>query len=229
MESNMATLYSSHPEQNPGINWHCIYCRLVRTVKTWVHSAKVATWQTQREDIVADIVQEAIVRSLRRIERGNSGERPPVRCVESMCMRIAHNCFIDMIRRDQRLLPIIDDVAESFQKNLFIAAGQEENFANVAEENVFTASLFEMIVAEAIKFPPKLRTALFIDLACRMSFKGEPTPLQQAFLRAGIALNEYKQQAPRDPVERSRHASLTSLAYKRLRESESVQDYIASR
>jgi len=223
MESNMTKLYSSHPEQNPAINWQYMYCYLPRLVTKWVYSAKVATWPNQKDDIVAEIVQESIVRSLLRIERGNSGELPPVHSIQPICITIAHNCFIDMIRHDQRLRPIGDEATEH------CAAGEGESFADIAAENVFTAALFEVIVAEAIKFPPKLRTALFIDLAGRMSFKGEPTPLQQAFLRAGVALNEYKRQAPSDPVERSRHASLTSLAYKRLRESERVQDYIASR
>lgn len=218
----------SYPEQNPGVNWHSIYCYLTRKVTKWVSTAKVATWLAQREDIVADIVQETIIRALRRIEEGNSGDKTPVRCVESMCIRIAHNCFIDMIRHDQHLLPIIDDAGWTARKTPFIGARQEEDAASVAAENVFVASLFELIAAEVINFPRKLRTALFIDLACRMSFKGEPTALQVAFLRAGVVLHEYRRQIPYDPVSRSRHASLVSLAYKRIRELESVRTYIAS-
>jgi len=218
---------SSNDEKNSVINWHSNYCLLICLVTKWVYSANVATWLTQREDIIAEIVQEAIVRSLWRIHRGNMGELPPVRSVQRICIRIAHNCFIDLIRRDQRLLPITGDAPEHSQR--FIAAGDEEDFPEVAAENVFTASLFEVIVAEVVNFPPKLRTALFIDLACRMSFKGEPTPLQQAFLRAGVALEVYSHQVPRDPGERSRHAALVSLAYKRIRELARVQEYIASR
>lgn len=228
MKRNMNNQPSSYPEQNPGVNWHSIYCKLTRKVTKWVSTAKVATWLTQREDIVADIVQETMIRALRRIEEGNSGERTPVRCAESMCNRIAHNCFIDMIRHDQHLLPLIDVAIGPSRKNLFIGVGQEEDTASVAEDNVFTASLFEVIVAEVINFPPKLRTALFIDLASRMSFKGKPTELQQAFLQAGIALHEYRCLVPSDPVARSRHAALVSLAYKRIRELATVQAYIAS-
>lgn len=224
MEKNLINQPSSYPEQNPGVNWHNTSCLVNCLVTKWVYSAKIATWLSQRDDIVADIAQEAMVRSLWRIQRGITGELPPVRSVQSLCIRIAHNCFIDKIRSDQRLLPILANEPEQGQHR----AGEEENLSEVAAENVFTASLFEVIVAEVINFPPKLRTALFIDLASRMSFKGEPTALQLTFLRAGVALHEYRIQIPSDPVARSRHAALVSLAYKRIRELATVQAYIAS-
>lgn len=224
MEKNKINSSSSYPEQNPGINWHNTSCLVNRLVTKWVYSAKIATWLSQRDDIVADIVQDAMVRSLWRIQRGMTGELPPVRSVQSLCIRIAHNCFIDKIRSDRRLLPILANEPEQGQNR----AVEEENLSEVAAENVFTASLFEVIVAEVINFPRKLRTALFIDLASRMSFKGEPTALQLAFIQAGVALHEYRRQVPSDPVARSRHAALVSLAYKRIRELESVRAYIAS-
>jgi hypothetical protein len=50
-----------------------------------------------------------------------------------------------------------------------------------------------------------------------MSFEdGQPTALQQAFLDVGIRLQDYQGLLPNDPVAKSRHASLLSLAYKRL-------------
>jgi hypothetical protein len=62
----------------------------------------------------------------------------------------------------------------------------------------------------------KQRIALLIDLANRMDFDVRPTPLQKAFLEVGIRLQDYQQPIPKVPVERSRHASNTSLAYKRI-------------
>src|SRR5260370_1367626 len=69
-----------------------------------------------------------------------------------------------------------------------------------------------------VKFPYKQRTALLIDLANRMDFNLEPTPLQKAFLGVGIRLQDYQQPLSEDARGRSRHASNTSHAYKRTRE-----------
>lgn len=76
--------------------------------------------------------------------------------------------------------------------------------------------VLEWIAHEIVHFPLKQRQAILIDLANRMHFGAEPTPLQTAFLQVGIDLQEYRLSLPTDPIERSRHASLLSYAYKRL-------------
>ena len=192
MEKNVANSISLHLELSFEVNWHAIYCLLSSCVTKWVRSAKVQSWQGQRDDIIAEIMQEAIMRTLRRIHRGNCGELPPVYSIEGLCVKIAHNCFIDLIRRDQRLFLIGSHTP--YQSDSFALAHEAEDFSDTATENVYTATLFRLIVSEIVKFPPKLRTALFIDLACRMSFKGEPTMLQQAFREAGIDLEPYRYQ-----------------------------------
>lgn len=226
MEKNLTTSISLPLEPGFEVNWHAIYWLLSSCVTKWVRSANVALWQDQRDDIIAEIMQEAIVRTLRRIHRGNCGELPAVCSVEGLCVKIAHNCFIDLIRHDQRLLLIGSHTPYQFDP--FTLVDEAEDFSDTATENVYTATLFRLIVAEIVKFPPKLRTALFIDLACRMSFKGEPTMLQQAFLEAGIDLEPYRYQLPGDPVGRSRHASLVSLAYKRVAQLADTQELVIS-
>jgi len=226
MEKNLANSISLHLELSSEVNWHAVYCLVSSCVTKWVRSANVQSWQGQRDDIIAEIMQEAIMRTLRRIHRGNCGELPPVCSVEGLSVKIAHNCFIDLIRRDQRLLLIGSQT--SYPYGPFTQVCEVEDFSDTATENVYTATLFRLIVAEIVKFPPKLRTALFIDLACRMSFKGEPTMLQQAFREAGIDLEQYCYQLPGDPVGRSRHASLVSLAYKRVAQLADTQELAIS-
>jgi DNA-directed RNA polymerase specialized sigma24 family protein len=226
MKSTTVNQDSSNSEQSSGINWHHIYCLLFLVVKGWVYSANVPSWLAQCDDIIADIVQETIVRTLKRIHRGNCGELPPVRTVENLCMKIARNCFIDMIRHDQRLLPITYKVPDCPHEVLYTY--DTVDFSDVAIENVYTSSLFGLVVSVIVDFPPKLRTAILVDLAFRMSFKGEPTPLQEAFQQAGIDLEEYSHQVPCDAIMRSRHASLVSLAYKKISAWACAQEYILS-
>jgi len=62
----------------------------------------------------------------------------------------------------------------------------------------------------------KQRKALLIDLANRMAFDTELTPLQKAFRAEGMDLRTYQCPPPTNPAERARHIALASLAYKRI-------------
>lgn len=224
MESNKNYQQPSHPEQNPADIWEHIKSRLSRVVKKWVYSAKVATWRGQREDIVDDIVQEAMTRAWNRYCQGERGELPPVESIEKLCVKIARNCFIDMIRHDQRLLPIVEGAEDRAQD----MSGETESLADLAEEHVFSGQLFDVVVAEVINFSPKLRAAFLIEVACGIPFEEEQTPLQKAFWHEGVALEAYRHKVPKEGRAHSRHASLVSLAYRRIRELASVQAYLAS-
>jgi hypothetical protein len=82
------------------------------------------------------------------------------------------------------------------------------------------------VAREAAAFPDKQRRAILTDIAIRMHFGRRQTPLQQAFLEAGIDLREYRQALPSNPRERIRHAALVSYAYKRVASLWQVQKYI---
>src|SRR5207249_249951 len=131
-------------------------------------------------------------------------ELSPVYSVEGLCMRVARNTFIDMVRRDRRLVPM---APESWGDVPYDVPDNGEDYSEVAIENVYTTSLFGLVAVTIQTFPPKLRAALIIDLVSRMSFAGEATPLQQAMLRAGVDLEQYRGWRSSDPVARSRQAS----------------------
>src|SRR5258706_6683700 len=87
-------------------NWHSIYCLLFPIVTIWVYSTRIPTWFSQRDEIIAEIVQEAVVRTFHRLQRGKQGLLPPVESIKHLSVRIARNYYIDMIRRDSRFLYI---------------------------------------------------------------------------------------------------------------------------
>lgn len=91
---------------------------------------------------------------------------------------------------------------------------KQVDLAEAGVENVYLEMLFRLVAREVVTFSDKQRRAILMDLASRMHFDRHPTPLQQAFLDAGIDLREYQQALPLSPLERSRHTALVSCAYK---------------
>src|SRR2546430_9940389 len=105
MESRMNQI-SSEYQVSSDANWHTLYRQITVVVTRWVHSANLPTWKAQREEIIDEIVQETMMKVLKRIRRGESGELSPVYSVEGLCVRVAYNIFIDMVRHDRRLVPM---------------------------------------------------------------------------------------------------------------------------
>jgi DNA-directed RNA polymerase specialized sigma24 family protein len=213
MESQMILQISSEYQVSSNCNWHTLYRQLTVIVTRWVRSANLPTWKAQREDIIDEIVQETMMKALKRIRRGESGELSPVYSVEGLCVRVAYNVFIDMVRHDRRLVPL---ASLSWDDASYDVPDDAKDYSEVAVDNVYTASLFRQVAVAIQAFPPKLRAALIIDLVSRMSFDGEATPLQQALLSAGVDLEQYRGRRSTDPVARSRQSSLVSLGYKRI-------------
>ncbi len=91
----------------------------------------------------------------------------------------------------------------------------------------YQEQLLTQVAREIANFPKKQRKALLIDLANRMYFDKQPTPLQKAFLEAGIQLEQYRQPLPKDIQERNQHASLLNHANKRIAQLPCVQEYKA--
>src|SRR5260370_22405480 len=222
MEISMIHQISSGYQVSSDANWHTLYRQLTVIVTRWVRSTNLPTWKAQREDIIDEIVQETMMRVLKRIRRGESGELSPVFSVEGLCVRIAYNIFIDMVRHDRRLVPI---ASESWDDVPYDVPDYGEDYSEVAVENVYTASLFRQVAAAIQAFPSKLRAALIIDLVSRMSFNGEATPLQQALLNAGVDLEQYRGRRSSDPAARSRQTSLASLGYKKIGTLACIQEH----
>ena len=222
MESQLIHQISSRRQVSSDTNWHILYSQLTGIVSVWVRSANLPTWKAQRDDIIDEIVQETMVRLLKRIRRGESGELSPVYAVEALSLRIAYNFFIDIMRRDRRLVPAIQQDGTEY----VFAEQDEENYTEVALDNVFTAALFRMVAAEIALFSSKLRRAVLVDLASRMSFKGEATLLQQAFRDVGIDLEQYRCSGSSDSAARARQASLASIGFKKLGTVARIRKYV---
>lgn len=212
---------SSDP--NSEILWEELYASLRPLAKRFVYSFRVSDWHGQEHDIVEDVVQESARRILERSRRAECGETTPIYSLEHIVWSIVRNYCIDLSRRDHRLVRIISD------EKSFEGCSAIENHLDLTEEaieNVQQEELFTLLASEIAKFPDKQRRALLIDLANRMSFDTEPTPLQKAFMDAGIRIEEYKLTLPKSYIDRSRHASLLSFAYNRIAQLLTVQEFI---
>jgi len=64
-------------------------------------------------------------------------------------------------------------------------------------------------------------------LAKHSHFDEPLSPIQKALLRYGVSLQDYRRSRPESAVERSRHASLLTLAYKRVSQLSSMKAYVA--
>jgi DNA-directed RNA polymerase specialized sigma24 family protein len=192
--------------------WINLYSSLRPLVKSLVYSSGISSWRGQEEDIVEDIIQETIVRVLKVIRRAENGECSQIASPKALSIVIARHYYEDLRRRDKRLL------RNHTNEHWLEVNDDRQGPVDPSEQalnNVFLEWLYVKFSIEAVKFSQKQRIALLIDLANRMDFGLVPTPLQKAFLEVGIQFQDYQKPLPKDPVERSRIAANTSLAYKR--------------
>lgn len=196
-------------------SWAGLYPRLLTLVKRWVYASNVLSWTGQESDVAWDIVLTSIKRTFEYVLKARS-EGTNIASLERLSIVIAKNCFLDLRRKDLRLLHLDHD------EHLQEAWPMTHNEANLAEavlDKLHEEWLFSEVAKVVVDFPEKMRTALLIDLARRMDFNAadsDPTPLQQAFLEVGIQLQEYQRLLPKEPAARARHFSLVSLGYKRI-------------
>ena len=200
--------------------WEKLYPFLHSRIARWVCAAHVPLWMGQREAIIEDIVQDALLRVFAYTQRANRGEVRKIDSPERISAVIAQNCFIDTLRKDLHTIPIshvVNESAESITLDETIESQEQVSPLDRATEAAYTDGLFMIVAREIANFPPKQRDAILIDLAGRMHFDPYcPTPLQQAFAAVGIHLQEYQRALPTEPQGRARHAALLSIALKRL-------------
>ena len=193
--------------------WQKLSLLLRPLIKHWVYCSHVSSWKGQELDIVEDILQESLFRIFKYAKKAECGEVPPIEMLEHISIVIAHNCCKDMQRKDQRLTRLSLD-EQMFVRQVVIPNRSE--VSEIALDNLFLEWLYIKVSQDIVKFPEKQRRALLVDLANMMHFDEEPTLLQQAFLKQKIRLQDYQQSLPMTSVERSRHASLLSVALKRV-------------
>ncbi len=208
-------------------SWESLYYSLRPRINSLIYSLDVSLWSGQEYDTADDLVQEAVIRIWEYSLRAARGEARPMDSPIAMAMTIARNHSIDTSRRDRRYVRIGQN-SRSPEISLPAIKYHQADPSEDVIERVFEESLLLMLPSEIAKFPVKLRRALLIDLANRMNFAECPTPLQQAFMNVGIRLQEYQQPLPNDLVERRRHASLLSIAYKRIANLACLQQYKAA-
>ncbi len=190
--------------------WQERYPRLQAIAYHVVYSLHISAWQGQEADLAEDIVQETIRRLMEHDLRTKRGEARQVLSLEHFMTVVAYNYGKDLRRHDLRIVRIAPQI------RIYEYMHDSVDFSDVAIDNVYQEQLFSLIASEVQKFPRKQRSALLTDLANHSHFGEQTTPLQAAFLRAQIKLQEYQRTLPDDPIERARHSSLVSLAYKRL-------------
>ena len=128
------------------------------------------------------------------------------------------------MRRHDARISRIPEGEEAGEQPLDDTESTEER----ATENAYREVLFTEIAMEIAHFPAKQRQALLIDLANHMSFELQSTPLQKAFLKAGIQLQEYQHLLPVTNDERNKYTSLLAHAYKRVATLACAQDYVSA-
>jgi DNA-directed RNA polymerase specialized sigma24 family protein len=203
--------------------WNELYPLLRLLAKRLVRTFDVSAWQGQEDDIVEDIVQETAERILERTRLAQLGVATPIDSPRKMMLTIVWNYCRDLRRKDRRLVRILPC---DWSPDAFLLLSEQAECSEDATDKVYQEMLFSALASEIAHFPAKQRRALLIDLANRMYFDCQPTPLQAAFLEVGIRLEEYRVPLPVNPAERFRHRSLLSLAYKRIARLTCVQEYV---
>lgn len=194
--------------------WERLYPLLRARVARWVRFARVPLWVKQRDEIVEDIVQDAFLKICAYEQRVECGEARSIDSLESMCAVTAYHCYVDALRRDRNVVPLMQDALEPGE---YVIRGFDIDPSELAIENIYRELLFIKAARWIAGLPDRQRTALLIDLANRMFFDPfRSTPLQKALEAAGIDMRNYKKALPGDKQARARHAAHLSLAYKRL-------------
>lgn len=189
--------------------WMDLYNLLRPRAKALAYNAGVPSWKGQEYDIAEDIVQTTLLKTFQYMrEKGED-----IRSVVKLSFKIARNSFIDMRRRELRLQHFSHDTStpnEQLSLDRLVDPSQE------AEEKIYEEWILATCASTIATFSTKLRLAILADLANLTYVAEEPTTLQQAFLAAGIRLQDYQRAPSADPAERGRQSALRSLAYKRV-------------
>jgi DNA-directed RNA polymerase specialized sigma24 family protein len=199
-----------------------LYLSLYSFVRSLVYSFHVPSWKGQEEDIVEDIVQETFRRVIERHWKAGRGEADPIFSLKHMMLIIASNYTKDLRRHDGRLSRMEPDRA---MLPGWEGKAEQHSLLDFICENIDQELLLMRVAHEIAHFPEKQCKALLIDLANRMCFDAYPTPLQKAFLQAGIELEQYRQPLPANARERSQYLSLLYVAYKRVANLPCIQNY----
>jgi DNA-directed RNA polymerase specialized sigma24 family protein len=192
--------------------WAELYQRLRPLAKSWAFRAGVAIWKGQENDIAEDIVQAALLKLFQYVKTCRENDTT-IGSLEHLSLVIAKHCFLDLRRRELRFQRLPQSADTSHGQ---LSLERLPDPSQEAEEKIYEEWLLAASARTITAFSTKLRAAILADLANNSCFDAEPSTLQQAFLAAGIHLQDYQRAPSPDPAERSRQSALRSLAYKRV-------------
>ncbi len=224
MSTEMTAPLTASFDLTSEITWRNLTLALGPYARTLVYSFHVPSWRGQEEDVIEDIVQETARRVIERAQKAERGEAEPIRSLHQMVAVVAQNYCKDLRRRERRLVHMRqdDDV-----RDIWIHKDDHPHLFDTICDRIDQENLLTLVAREIAHFPKKQREALLIDLANRMFFGPRPTPLQKAFLEAGIQLEHYRRPLPTGARERNQHVSLLTCANKRITRLSCVQEYVA--
>ncbi len=194
--------------------WDELHNWLKPHILTWLYQYHVPLWLGQEQDIANDILQETFIRTLNYVNRSAVTGSRPIESLESFCKTVARNYIRDMWRKEYRVVSLTS-LSESSENNILDRVSIDPS--ELALVHLTSRDTLVILAHLIIDFPPGQRRAILVDLAQRSDFDEESGPLHIIFLELGINLYEYKLVNPFNSVERSRHAALLSIAYKRLK------------
>lgn len=195
--------------------WSEIYSNLQAKVKKHVRHVGLQAHIGQEYDVVQDVIQETVVRTLIQMQKAERGEVPPVLSPLYFAKKVSHNHLLDIARKESRIVRPTNDVP--MQEQMI------ENWANAIEDvldDIEKEPLFIRIAQVIAGLPEKRRRALLIDLALHTAFDERPGPLQRALAKEHINLASYRNLLPTNPTEKEKqqHSSLLSVAYKSVKD-----------
>lgn len=194
--------------------WENLIPLLRVRIARWVCTSCRLSWTRQRHDIIEDIVGDAMVKLVAYAQRAELGTVHVIDSLEKIAAVTAFHCYVDAYRRDEKIVPLIQDTEEPWE---YVVRGDDIDPSELAIENIFYELLFIQAARWIADLPEKQRSALLTDLANRMFFDPfHSTPLQDALASVGIEIIDYRKPLPGDKQARARHAAHLSLAYKRL-------------
>lgn len=222
-QSGCSPLNSSEKCNRESNSWEKQHVVLQRLVGTWVYGAHLLAWLGEEEEVIADITQEALCRTLERIRKADRQEAPPVNSLIALSKTIARNLFIDLVRKEKRLIPL-SQLMHTFGDECF-AFELADNAEDVVE-GVFREALFNDVAPEIAELPKKQQWVLLVDLARHTNFIENESMLRRALSNKGVRLEDYMGWQAESSIERSRFSSLLSIAYKRIARSNCVKAYL---
>lgn len=199
------------------VNWEQLRPYIHTYVTRLVGRARLSAWRGQESDVADDITGESLYKLVDRYQRANRGDSPPIDCIHSFGKVVAYRCFIDEVRKDRHIFRPLIAAEEPYEIGIGVTPTDATlDPAELAIENLSNEYILSSVAVEITRIPRKQKHALLTDLAWLCAFDEVVTPLPCMLLKLGIQLQDYRQQLPGDRTARSQHASLLTLAYKRL-------------